>query len=237
MTPQEKDLITQLLGRLPSGNEPKDPEADALIHDGVRQKPDAPYFLIQTVLIQEMALAQAQSRIQELERKLATVQAPQQQEPTSFLGRAVRGTAPSAGPWGPAVAPAPASSNSVWTQSGAVPTAAMQAGSPMPWGGSGSGFLRQAAMTAAGVASGALLFQGIQSMFGPHYGNLLGGMPMQPGISETVINNYYGDQAASAPDTRQADFQQAYDTDQDNTPVQDFADNQDFGGDGGNLDV
>ena len=107
----------------------------------------------------------------------------------------------------------------------------------MPWGGGGSGFLRQAAMTAAGVAGGALLFQGIQSMFGPHYGNLLSGMPTQPGLSETVINNYYGDQGTPAPDTRQADFQQADDTDQDDASGQDFADNQDFGGDGGNFDV
>jgi hypothetical protein len=238
MTPQEKDLIAQLIGRLPSGNEPKDAEADALIRDGVRQKPDAPYFLVQTVLIQEMALAQAQSRIQELERQLATAQAPQQQQPTSFLGRALHGTAPSPGPWGPAAAPAPSSSNSVWTQSGGAPTVPpIQAGSPTPWGGGGSGFLRQAAMTAAGVAGGALLFQGIQSMFGPHYGNLLSGMPTQPGLSETVINNYYGDQGTPAPDTRQADFQQADDTDQDDASGQDFADNQDFGGDGGNFDV
>jgi uncharacterized protein len=35
----------------------------------------------------------------------------------------------------------------------------------------GSGFLRQAATTAAGIAGGALLFQGIESLFGPHYGS------------------------------------------------------------------
>lgn len=241
MTPQEKDLITQLLSRLPAGNEPKDPEADALIRDGVKQRPDAPYFLVQTVLIQEMALAQAQTRIQELERQVSTAQTTPQQQPTSFLGRAWRGvvapaSAAASGPWGSPAAAAPASPNPVWTQAGAVPPAAMQAGSPMPWGGGGSGFLRQAAMTAAGVAGGALLFQGIQSMFGPHYGNLLGGMPMQPGISETVINNYY-DQGGSAPDTRQADFQQASDADPSDASGQDFADSQDFSDDGGNFDV
>jgi hypothetical protein len=72
-----------------------------------------------------------------------------------------------------------------------------------PWGGPGasSGFLQQAVATAAGVAGGALLFQGIESMFGPHYGSMLGGMPMQPGINETVINNYYGDAGATNPGT------------------------------------
>lgn len=242
MTPQEKDLITQLLARLPDANEPKDPEADALIRDTVRQRPDAPYFLVQTVLIQDMALAQAQQRIEELERQRAAAQ--QQQQPTSFLGRALRGSAPASGPWGAPAAPAQQPSG-VWSQSGGAPAGGAPAGSapyapaaaqgPMPWGAGGGGFLRQAAATAAGVAGGALLFQGIQSLFGPHYGNVLGGMPMQPGISETVINNYYGDQPGADSDTRQADYQQ---NDSDDTGGQDFADDQDFGNDnGGNFDV
>src|SRR6185437_12923812 len=65
---------------------------------------------------------------------------------------------------------------------------------PQMLAGGGSGFLRQAAATAAGVVGGSLLFQGISSMFGPHYGSgFLAGTPMQPGLSETVINNYYND--------------------------------------------
>src|SRR4051812_29679155 len=67
------------------------------------------------------------------------------------------------------------------------------------FGGSGfgaSGFLRSAATTAAGIAGGALLFEGIQSMFGHHAGGILGGTAMQPGLSETVVNNYYGSDPA-----------------------------------------
>jgi hypothetical protein len=61
----------------------------------------------------------------------------------------------------------------------------------------------------------------------------MAGMPSQPGISETVINNYYD---TPAPDTRQA----VWDTDTggNQDPGQDYADNsgqdmsdQDFGGD------
>jgi hypothetical protein len=51
-----------------------------------------------------------------------------------------------------------------------------------------SGFLRSAAATAAGIAGGALLFQGIQSMFGHGFGGA--GFAQQPGISETIVNNY-----------------------------------------------
>jgi hypothetical protein len=86
MTPQEKDLITSLMDRLTkAGGEPKDREAEALIRQSVAEQPDAPYQLVQTVLIQDMALNQAQSRIADLEKKLAEA-TPRTQQPTSFLG-------------------------------------------------------------------------------------------------------------------------------------------------------
>ena len=64
-----------------------------------------------------------------------------------------------------------------------------------------SGFLRAAAATALGVAGGQLLFQGIESMFGEHAGSILSGQSMQPTLSETVVNNFYGDQANSPAST------------------------------------
>src|SRR5437762_13052252 len=69
-------------------------------------------------------------------------------------------------------------------------------------GGGGGGFLRSAAATAAGVAGGALLFQGISSMFGHGYANSLYGRMggMTPGLGETVINNYYGDSSGGGAD-------------------------------------
>src|SRR5207237_403480 len=58
-----------------------------------------------------------------------------------------------------------------YAQPGAAPAAGMLGG------GGGGGFLRSAAATAAGIAGGALLFQGISSMFGHGYANgLYGGM-------------------------------------------------------------
>jgi hypothetical protein len=60
----------------------------------------------------------------------------------------------------------------------------------------GSGFLRSAATTAAGVAGGALLFEGVRSMFGHETGGILGGMGQTPSISETVIENNYGSDPA-----------------------------------------
>jgi hypothetical protein len=106
--------------------------------------------------------------------------------------------------------------------------------------GGGSGFLRQAAATAAGVVGGSLLFQGLHSMFAPSLGSsFLAGTPMQPGLSETVINNYYNDDKNSGQ--QNADYSNAVDTqDASSDPGQDYADNDpgtDFGGDDGNYDV
>ena len=240
MTPQERDLVTALLSRLEQhGAQPKDAEADALIRRAMAQQPDAPYYLVQTVLVQDMALRNAESRIAELERQLAqakTASPPPQQPQGSFLAGAGRGSVPSAGAWTrspPDAAPAP-----VWSQSGGsgAPAygSAPAGAAPSLMPGAGSGFLRQAATTAAGIAGGALLFQGIQSLLGPHYGGgFLSGMPTQPGISETVNNYYYEEPGQNAPETRQADADAGADQDMADA---DFAD-QDFASDDSNFDV
>src|SRR4051795_2617324 len=116
MTPQERDLITTLLSRLKSAGtagQQKDAEADALIRQAVRDQPDMPYYLVQTVLIQDLSLHQAQSRIAELEQQLAQAQS-QKSSGTSFLGGLFGRSDPQpqqqeqpSGPWsrGPQVAP------------------------------------------------------------------------------------------------------------------------------------
>ena len=117
MTPQERDLITTLLSRLKNAAEQqKEPEADGLIRQAIAEQPDAPYYLVQTVLIQDLSLHNAQNRIAELEQQVTEAQR-QAARPTSFLG-SLFGThqpappapsAPPAGPWtrAPQVAAAP----------------------------------------------------------------------------------------------------------------------------------
>jgi hypothetical protein len=145
MQQQERDLIADLFGRLQQyENQQRDPEAERLIASYVARQPASPYLLVQTALVQEEALKQARARIAELESR-ASSQASGQ---GSFLGNA-----PRPGPWGSAPvqqqAPAPASP---WGQAPQAPA--------------GGGFLRSALATAAGVAGGALLFEGIRDMFG-----------------------------------------------------------------------
>ena len=264
MTPQERDLITALLARLQQqSGKPRDPEADALIRENTANIPDALYLLVQTVLIQDMALHDAQNRIAHLER--ARDAAGESGAPASFLppqpdqrgpsqGGPVQGSVPSAGKWSnTSSGPAPQREPIPTPNYAAPPPTAAQPVAPPPSGygpgygygpqmlaGGGSGFLRQAAATAAGVVGGSLLFQGLHSMFAPSYGSgFLSGMPMQPGISETVINNYYNEDhgGQQAGDVADASDVQAVSDDS----GQDFADNDPGfdpgGGDGGNYDV
>src|SRR5882757_11492030 len=86
MTPQERELLTNLIGRLRQAPaQAKDQEADQLIAQLVRERPDAAYVLAQTVLIQDYSLHQAQARIAELESQLAKGGAGQSQESGGFL--------------------------------------------------------------------------------------------------------------------------------------------------------
>jgi hypothetical protein len=70
MTPQEKDLTTILLDRLNKAGGQKDPEAGALIRQATAERHGAPYYLVQTVLIQDLSLHSAQNRITDLETQL-----------------------------------------------------------------------------------------------------------------------------------------------------------------------
>jgi uncharacterized protein len=257
MTPQETDLITTLLERLKgAAGQQKDPEADALIRQAVAERPDMPYYLVQTVLIQDLSLHNAQNRIAELERQVSDAQ----QKPTSFLGGLFGHSAPPAvptstsspGPWTrtpqpssppPQAAPPPYAQGYAQPGYAPPPYGAAGAAGGFMGGGTGGGFLRSAAATAAGVAGGALLFEGISSLFGHHeaYGMYGGGMT--PGLGETVINNYYGDSggpqggsdfASSDDDSGAGGFDPG--GGQDFSSDQDFGGGSDFGGDSGGSD-
>jgi hypothetical protein len=155
MQQQERDLIADLFGRLQQfENQPRDPEAERLIASTMARQPAAPYLLTQTVIVQEEALKQAQARIAELEAK------------ANAGGGSFLGSAPKLGPWGAAPAqqqqaPAPAPARPWDGAPAQAPMLQPQAQAP-----AGGSFLRTALTTAAGVAGGALLFQGISSMFG-----------------------------------------------------------------------
>jgi hypothetical protein len=158
MQSEERELITGLFGRLqPFEAQPRDSEADALIKEAVGRQPAAPYLLVQTVLVQEQALKAAQERIAELEANAGAAPAA-----SGFLG-----SAPKIGPWGAPAAPAAPAAPRPSVPSTRSP---LQAAVAPQQGGGGGGFLRTAMATAAGVAGGALLFEGIRSLMGNNPG-------------------------------------------------------------------
>jgi uncharacterized protein len=170
MTPEERNLVIELFDRLATLEDAqRDPEAERLIRDGLRQAPNAPYALVQTVLVQDEALKRADERIRELEGA-APAETPQRD--TSFLGGVResffgkgegRGSVPSVRP---AESMSPAWHTGTQPPQPPQPPQAMPTGptgAPMAPGGS---FLGNAAAAAAGVIGGSLLLSGIRSMMG-----------------------------------------------------------------------
>ena len=163
MQSQERDLIAGLFGRLqPFESQPRDADAEAMIKDFVARQPASPYLFVQTILVQEQALKAAQERIAELEAKAGAEPAA-----AGFLG-----SGPRIGPWG-------AQPQAAAPQAPVPPTRSpLQAAlAPQPAGGS---FLRTALTTAAGVAGGALLFEGIRGLMGSNPGPFGSAAALQP---------------------------------------------------------
>lgn len=161
MQQQERELISGLFDRLkPFESQPRDGEADQFIRGLAAQQPASAYLLVQTVLVQEQALKAAQERIAELEAKTAAE--PPATAP-SFLG-----SAPRLGPWG-AAAPRTSVPSSVPSTRSPLQAAVSPPQQQQPPAAGGS-FLRTAMMTAAGVAGGALLFEGIRNLMGSNPG-------------------------------------------------------------------
>jgi hypothetical protein len=70
MTPQEQD-VNELFDRLAElESNPRHPDAERLIADGLRRAPHAAYALVQTALVQDEALKHANARIDELQAQV-----------------------------------------------------------------------------------------------------------------------------------------------------------------------
>jgi uncharacterized protein len=242
MTPQEQKMLDDLMTRVNGTRlDEKDPEAAQRIEEWSRRNPDAAYILAQTVLVQSYALEQAKAQIQNLQQQAAQSPAlPQQSKQTSFLGGLFgHKEEPRQQQFQTQQQPGYAAVPQYGApQQYAQPAYGAPQGYPPPAGG-GSSFLRSAATTAAGVAAGALAFQGIESLMhgfgnaagfgGSGFGDF-GGRP-----EETIINNYY-DSPAPGQEDRSADITQfAHEGDSSLNTQQDLAD--DVNVDGGDTQL
>jgi len=146
LNPDDRRAIEGLFSRLRDverRTDARDPEAEALIREEISRQPGAPYYMAQTIHVQEHALSVAERRIAELEERL-------ERRPSDFLGGLFGGR------------------DTPRTQYQAP--ARQERG---PWDRNdrnadnrGGGFLAGAAQTALGVTGGLLLGSAIGSLFG-----------------------------------------------------------------------
>jgi uncharacterized protein len=206
MTPEEQNLIEGLFQRLRQADtNPKDAQAEQLIRAKTTELPSATYLLVQAVLVQEHALANAQARIADLESRLRTAETqPAAGGGGSFLSGVSRlfGSKPQAEAAPPPPVPRQGSVPQQ-VQSTPPPITVVPQSTPYPstvnlGPSSGGSFLQSAMATAAGVAGGQLLFQGIESLIGHNAGPFgpalesRGFYPGGMGGSTEIVNNYYG---------------------------------------------
>jgi hypothetical protein len=159
--------LFQRLGQVESQSPPRDGEAEAFIREEIARQPGAPYYMAQTIVMQDYALQQAEARIEELEQELSARPAGgggllgglfgggsrEPPRPTRTVPRVGMGSQPMGAPGMGAAG---------------MGAAGMGAGA-MGAGGMaqrpGGGFLAGAAQTAMGVAGGMLLGSAIAGMF------------------------------------------------------------------------
>jgi uncharacterized protein len=147
MDDKERQVIDELFDKIRAVEDRsggRDREAEARIRDHLGRQPAAPYYMAQTILVQQQALAAAEARIEDLERQLS------ERASGSFLTGLFGGTHRSA---------RPARSASGWD-----PRVADYVD---PRRRQRSGFLAGAAQTAVGVAGGVLLGSALAGLFGP----------------------------------------------------------------------
>ncbi len=160
MDSQEQRLIEDLFARLRSASGgPKDRDAEQLIRDILSRFPDAPYYLAQSVLVQQQALDRAEARIKELEAASEDRSASASRGSSSFLG-------------GSSVPQTGASQTSYQTgrryaDAETSPNPARATESPWaPQPSRTGGFLCTALSTATGVAGGMFIADSIRNLFG-----------------------------------------------------------------------
>ncbi|HEX4649955.1 MAG TPA: DUF2076 domain-containing protein [Granulicella sp.] len=264
MTAQEQQMLQGLVERINGTQLPeKDADAEQYLQQTLGRNPDAMYILAQTVLVQQYALTQAQKQLADAKADQLRQQAQQPKHSTSFLGSLL---GRSDEPERPAPPPPPPPASYAQPPYTPVPSAsyAQPQYTPVPpppppayapayaapaYSAPPSqtgGFLRGAAQTAAGVAAGALAFEGVESLmhgFGHSagYGSDMGfgGFGGGGGRPEEIVNNYYVED--SGQNDRSSGFDNASsggnDEVADDTSYDDGSNSDDFDSGGDSFDV
>lgn len=190
MNSEEQTLIDGLFSRLQQAetdSAPRDAQAEARIKEHITRQPAAGYFMTQAILVQEAAIksldAQNKQQAQQIQQLQDELQRARTTPPATSGGgflSSIFGTSSRE----PQPAPsAPASNPGGWrepTRPGfnSAPAPQQNYQQPQQVAPAGGGFLGGALKTAAGVAGGVMLAQGISSLFSHN---------QQPQVVEEII--------------------------------------------------
>lgn len=189
MNSEEQTLIDGLFSRLQQAetdSAPRDAKAEARIKEHMARQPAVGYYMTQSILVQEHALqsldAQNKQQAQQIQQLQDELQRAKATQPAPASGGGFLSSIFGGGSREPQ--PAPSNSGGGWRE-----PARPAFGQPAPQQNyqppqapaaapAGSGFLGGAMKTAAGVAGGVLLAEGISSLF--HHNQ-------QPQVVEEII--------------------------------------------------
>ena len=189
MNSEEQTLIDGLFSRLQQAetdSAPRDAQAEARIKEHMARQPAVGYYMTQSILVQEHALqsldAQNKQQAQQIQQLQDELQRAKATQPAPASGGGFLSSIFGGGSREPQ--PAPSTTGGGWRE-----PARPAFGQPAPQQNyqppqapvaapAGSGFLGGAMKTAAGVAGGVLLAEGISSLF--HHNQ-------QPQVVEEII--------------------------------------------------
>lgn len=178
---QAIEALFDKLATLERQSLPRDGESEALIRDKIARQPGAPYYMAQTIVVQEQALAAAEARLAELGAQVAQASRTSGGFFDSLFG----------GRRQPA-----RSTGSVPQVPNSDPRQGRQPG--------GGGFLAGAAQTALGVTGGVLLGNAIASMLGGHDAKAT--EPAEAKAAEPAADTRT-EETQEEPQTEEADFE------------------------------
>ncbi|MBI6654346.1 DUF2076 domain-containing protein [Pseudomonas carnis] len=189
MNSEEQTLIDGLFSRLQQAetdSAPRDAQAEARIKEHMARQPAVGYYMTQSILVQEHALqsldAQNKQQAQQIQQLQDELQRAKATQPAPASGGGFLSSIFGGGSRDPQ--PAPSNSGGGWREparpsfSQPAPQQNYQPAQAPAAAPAGSGFLGGAMKTAAGVAGGVLLAEGISSLF--HHNQ-------QPQVVEEII--------------------------------------------------
>ena len=189
MNSEEQTLIDGLFSRLQQAetdSAPRDAQAEARIKEHMARQPAVGYYMTQSILVQEHALqsldAQNKQQAQQIQQLQDELQRAKATQPAPASGGGFLSSIFGGGAREPQ--PAPSNSGGGWREPARpsfnqpAPQQNYQPPQVPAAAPAGSGFLGGAMKTAAGVAGGVLLAEGISSLF--HHNS-------QPQVVEEII--------------------------------------------------